>query len=55
METLVERIKMAAQFIDKENPTAGDWICCADSLMYCLVDAVVEKRKAMEAIKDVQG
>jgi hypothetical protein len=54
-ETLVERIKMAAQFIDKEKPSAGDWICCADSLVYCLADAVVEKRKAMEALKDVQG
>ncbi len=54
-ETLVERIKMAAKFIDKEKPSAGDWICCSDMLQYCLVDAVIEKRKAMEALKDVQG
>lgn len=54
-ETLVQRIKMAAAFINKEKPSAGDWICCADSLVYCLADAVIEKRKAMEALKDVQS
>lgn len=59
-ETLVQRIKMAAKFIDKEKPSAGDWICCADSLVYCLADAVVEKRKAMDEWKatgeyNVQG
>lgn len=58
--TLEERIKMAAQMIDHANPTAADWICCADTLQYCLVDAIIEKRKAMDElkakeVKDVQG